>query len=92
MPFVKFLQDRSTVEEVPQVFKAGQVVELSPESCERWIRRGAAIDWTDRLDVSQTGDEQQVLIDVPHTETLAEQLAGQSPAPKPAAKRGRKGG
>lgn len=42
MPHIKFTQDRTTSEEVPQVFKAGQVYELSIDSCERWIRRGAA--------------------------------------------------
>lgn len=44
MPFIKFTQTRQTVEERPQVFEAGRVYELSEESCERWKRRGVAVD------------------------------------------------
>lgn len=67
MPFVKFIQDRTTVEEVPQVFKAGDIHELAPQSCERWIRRGAAIDWNQKLDVSTLIDADAVLVDAPKT-------------------------
>lgn len=46
MPFVKFIEDRETVEAVPQVFKGGRVYELPEASCDRWKRRGAAVDAT----------------------------------------------
>ena len=39
---VVFLEDRTTVEEKPQTFVAGQVYELPVPSCERWIKRNAA--------------------------------------------------
>ena len=44
MPLIMFTKDRATVEEHPQVFKAGEVYDLPEESCERWKRRGVAID------------------------------------------------
>jgi hypothetical protein len=52
MPFIKFTQDRTTVEAEPQVFKAGQVYELPEASCERWVRRGAAEHCNERVAVS----------------------------------------
>jgi hypothetical protein len=47
MPFIKFTADRTTVEAQPQVFKAGNVYELSEASCERWKRRKVAEDATE---------------------------------------------
>lgn len=47
MPFIKFTQDRSTVEAEPQTFKVGRIYELSEASCERWKRRQAAEDATE---------------------------------------------
>lgn len=44
MPLIMFTKDRATVEEHPQVFKAGEVYDLPEESCERWKRRGCAVD------------------------------------------------
>lgn len=47
MPFIRFTQDRKTVEAEPQVFAAGRVYELSAGSCERWKRRKVAEDATE---------------------------------------------
>jgi hypothetical protein len=47
MPFIKFTADRKTVEAEPQLFEAGRIYELSPESCERWKRRKVAVDATE---------------------------------------------
>lgn len=44
MPLILFTKDRATVEEHPQVFKAGEVYDLPETSCERWKRRGCAVD------------------------------------------------
>lgn len=45
--FIRFTNDRSTVEAQPQAFKAGRVYELPEASCERWKRRQAAVDATE---------------------------------------------
>jgi hypothetical protein len=47
MGFIKFTEDRATVEAVPQVFKAGRVYDLPEPSCERWKKRAAAIEATE---------------------------------------------
>lgn len=47
MGFIKFTEDRTTVEAVPQVFKAGRVYELPEMSCERWKKRSVAVDATE---------------------------------------------
>jgi hypothetical protein len=47
MPFIKFTQNRKTVEATPQEFCADRVYELNEASCERWKRRGAAVDATE---------------------------------------------
>lgn len=45
MPFVRFLEQRDVMAQgqVVDSFKMGQVYELPQASCERWIRRGAAV-------------------------------------------------
>lgn len=45
--FVKFLTDRTVLDHlggVDQSFHAGQVVELSDASAQRWIRRAVAVE------------------------------------------------
>lgn len=47
MDYIKFTEDRSTVEAEPQHFEAGRVYHLPVPSCERWIKRNAAVPATE---------------------------------------------
>lgn len=47
MGYIKFTADRSTVEATPQHFKADRVYELAESSCDRWKKRGVAVDATE---------------------------------------------
>lgn len=57
MQFIKFTEGRTTVEAEPQAFKAGRVYQLREDSCERWKKRGVAIDATkDEFDAQAKAD------------------------------------
>lgn len=45
--YIKFTEDRTTVEAEPQAFQAGRVYELPLTSCDRWKKRNAAVDATE---------------------------------------------
>lgn len=59
MPKIRFIEDRTTVEDTPQHFKAGEVYELPDASCERWVRRGVAEYLREELETTLVGDAER---------------------------------
>lgn len=43
MPWIRFTQDRQTVEAQPQAYAKGEAYELPQASCDRWVARRAAV-------------------------------------------------
>lgn len=59
MRYIKFTEDRTTVEAVPQIFVVGRVYELPEASCERWKKRNAAVDATETEFKAQTAADKK---------------------------------
>lgn len=77
MDYIKFTEDRSTVEAEPQHFEAGRVYHLPVPSCERWIKRNAAVPATEAEFKAQ--DQAKPAKQVGKKKNV------QAPAPKPEA-------